>query len=112
MNWERHAPSIELCLTISKAEASLRFPSQKSQLRPYPRRRLCGPLDSKKKTTKKKKKKEEQKKNATNTNKQLYQKNYPCGPKDKCSETKFFAQFSFFFSDEFLDFFYFIVNWE
>ena len=27
---ERHAAPIELCLTISKAEVNLRFPSQKS----------------------------------------------------------------------------------
>ena len=44
MNCERHAASTELCLTISKAEVSLRFPSE-----------IPGSLDSKKKLKKKKK---------------------------------------------------------
>lgn len=30
LNWERHAASIGLCLTISKAVVNLRFHSQKS----------------------------------------------------------------------------------
>ena len=30
MNCERHAASTELCLTFSKVEVSLRFPSEKS----------------------------------------------------------------------------------
>ena len=38
-----------------------------------------------KKTKKKKKKKKEYKKSATDTNQQLYQKNYHRGLKDKCS---------------------------
>ena len=74
MNCERHAASTELCLTISKVEVSLRFPSE-----------IPGSLDSKKKLKRKKKKKTEQKKNATDTNQQLYQKNYHRGLKDKCS---------------------------
>ena len=45
MNCERHAASTELCLTISKAEVSLRFPSE-----------IPGSLDSKKKLKRKKKK--------------------------------------------------------
>ena len=44
MNCERHAASTELCLTISKAEVSLRFPSE-----------IPGSLDSKKKLKRKKK---------------------------------------------------------
>ena len=85
MNWERYAASTELCLTISKAEVSLRFPSEKSQLRPQPKGLLCGSLDSKKKDKKKKNKKKEQRKNVTDTNQQLYQKNNHSSLKDKYS---------------------------
>ena len=42
----------------------------------------------------------------------MYQKNYLSDLKDKCSETKFFANFLSVFSDEVLDFFYCIVNSE
>ena len=85
MNCERYAASTKLCLTISKTEVSLRFPSEKSQLRPQPKGLLCRSLDSKKKLKKKKEEERIEKKNATYMNQQLYQKNYHSGLKDKCS---------------------------
>ena len=51
MNCERHAASTELCLTISKAEVSWRFPSE-----------IPGSLDSKKKLKRKKKRRQNRKK--------------------------------------------------
>ena len=89
MNCERHAASTELCLTISKAEVSLRFPSEKILATPLIQQTsLRTTRFEKKKLKRKKRRRKNRKKNATDTNQQLYQKNYHSGLKDKCPETK------------------------
>ena len=65
MNCERHAASTELCLTKKKEKKKRR-----------------------RKTKKKKKEEERIARKATDTNQQLYHKNYHSGLKDKYSETK------------------------
>ena len=84
MNCERHAASTELCLTISQ----FAIPLWKILATPLTQETSLRITRFEKKNQEEKKEEERITKKATDTNQQLYQKNYRSGPKDKCSETK------------------------
>ena len=88
MNCERHAASTELCLTIARLKSVCDSPLKNPSYALNPVDFFADHSIRKKKLKRKKRRRNNREKNATDTNQQLYQKNYHRGLKDKCSETR------------------------